>query len=73
MSQVVPVNILTSYFPKIHSNIILPSTRMVSVSCLFLDLLTKILYAFLVSPTRAACTTHHILPYLFTILIFSEA
>jgi hypothetical protein len=50
------VHTLTLYFPKIHSNVILPPTPRSSEKSGFP---TKI-YAFLISPVRATCPTHHI-------------
>jgi hypothetical protein len=54
LSQMNPVHMFPSYFPKIHSHIILPYTANCQVHVLS-DCPTKILYALPISPMRATC------------------
>ena len=72
LSQLDPVHTLTSYFLKIHLNIILPSTpvsQMVSFPQVFLS---KTLYTTLLSPKRATCSVHLILLDFITRTILGE-
>jgi len=72
LSQMSTVHNFPPYSPKIHSNIILPSMPR-SLSGLFPSgFLTKILYAFLISPMHMTCSTHLILLDLITLMIFGE-
>jgi hypothetical protein len=61
LSQINLIHTFPSCFPKIHSNIILPSTSSLPSGLFRLGLPTKIPYAFLISPIRATCSAHLIL------------
>jgi hypothetical protein len=67
-----PVHTFPPYFPKIHFNIILPSTPTSSSDLFPLGFPTKILYALYISPTRATCPAKVILLDLVTLIIFNE-
>jgi hypothetical protein len=58
LSQMHPIHTLPPSFPKIHSNIIFPSTPRYSKWTLSLKISDQILYAFLISPTRGICPAH---------------
>jgi len=73
LSQLDPIQTLTSHFLKIHLNIILPSTPESpkwSLSHKFLH--QKTLYTPLLSPIRATCTAHLILLDFFTRKVLGE-
>ena len=71
LSRINPVH-ATSHFLKIHFNIILSSKLGLS-SCFFPSSFpTKTLYAHFLSPVCSTCSTHLILLYSFTQLIFGE-
>jgi len=61
------------YFPKIHSNVILPSMSKSSKWSLPFSLPTKVLCAFLASPIRATCLARLISLDLLTLIMFGEA
>jgi hypothetical protein len=75
LSQIPPVHNLTSYFPKIHSNIIFitPPRPYPPAGVLPSGFQTEILYAFLCSATRATCLAHLILLHWFALIIVCEA
>jgi hypothetical protein len=68
----VKVHNFSPYFPKIHSNIILPSTHKSSKRSLSFSFQAETLYAFLVCLTRATCPSHLIFLALITPTIFGE-
>jgi hypothetical protein len=73
LSQMNPVHTFPSYFPKIHSNIILPSMPTSSEWSLTYSFFpTKILCVFFISPIRAVCPAHHIFLGLITLIILCE-
>jgi len=55
------VHTFPHYFPNIHFNIIFQSTPMSYEWSFLSGFSTKILYAFLISSTRATCLSHFIL------------
>jgi hypothetical protein len=65
-----PVHTFTSYFPKIHSNIIFPSTLTYSEWTLHFPI--TICYAFLISPIRATFPAHLIFLDLITLIIHGQ-
>jgi len=70
---ILPVCIFPPCFPKIQSNLILFHPCQGLLHDFFLsDFLTKILYAFLVSPTFVTCPTHLIVLDLITLIILGE-
>jgi len=71
LSHMDATRILPSYFRKIHSNIILPSTPRSYEWTLPFRFSTKISYAFLISSMRAACSIQLILLD-FIAVIFGE-
>jgi len=56
LRQMHSVHNFQTYFPKIHSNVILPSTP--RPGFFPSGFLTKIMYAFLISSMPATCTVH---------------
>jgi hypothetical protein len=73
LSQMNPIQNVPFYFPKIHSNIIFPSTPRSSEWLFPSGFQTKILYAFLISPMRSTFPAYFIFLDLVTIIIFGEA
>jgi hypothetical protein len=72
LSQMNPFHTCPYFSPTIHSSIILPSVPRSSEWSLHLCFLTKILYASLISPVRATCPAHLIIPHLITPVISVE-
>jgi len=68
LSQMYLVHTFPIYFPKIHSNTILPSSPRSSEWSLPFGFPTEILYAFLTSPMRTTRSAHLILLDLTTLL-----
>jgi hypothetical protein len=64
LSQTNPVDIFRPYYPKIPSNIILPSTPRSYEMYLPFRFLTKFLYAFLTSHLRATFPCPYLFPWL---------
>jgi len=60
LNQMNSVHSFSTYFPPIHSNIILPSTPCSCKCSLSFRFSNKILYAFLMSPMRSICPSHQI-------------
>jgi hypothetical protein len=58
LGQMHPVQTIPLYFPKIHSNIILPSMPRSSEWFFPSGLLIKILYAFVIFPMCGTCPTY---------------
>jgi len=73
LRQMHSVHNVPFYFPEIHSNIIFPSTPRSSTLSFPWSFWTKILYAFLIPPMRAAYTAHRIFLDLITLTVFGEA
>jgi len=68
-----PVHKFSHYYPKIHSNIILPSNPR-SSDCIFPSgFPTNIFYVFFISPMRAMWSSHTILLDLIPLIKFGEA
>jgi hypothetical protein len=72
LSQMNPVHTFPPYFPKIHSNIILPSATRSSESFFPSGFRAKIFRAFLIYSMRAVCSAHLIVLDLITLMMFSE-
>jgi len=72
LSQLHLVHTFSPYFPKIHSDVILPSTPRSSECSLPFRLSDQILYAFLISPTHATRPAHSTLLDLLTLIIIGE-
>jgi hypothetical protein len=67
-----PVYTLTSHFLRIQLNSILPSSPMYPNGLFPLDVLTQILYAFLISHMHALCFSHVILIDFIALIICGE-
>jgi hypothetical protein len=61
LNQMNPVHNFTPYFPKFHSNIVLPPTPRYSRGLFTSGFPTKMLYEFLISRMCATCPAHLIL------------
>jgi hypothetical protein len=64
---------IPTLFPKIHSNIILPSTPRSSECCLISRFSNEILHLFLIYTMRATCQANQIVLDLITLIILGEA
>jgi hypothetical protein len=73
LRQMNPVHTFPPYFPKIHSNIIFPSTPRSSERSLSFRFSDKKLQAFLLPPPRATWPSYLILLDLITLIITDEA
>jgi len=70
LSHMNPFHTLPTHFPKIHPNIILPSTLRSSEWSLTVRLSDQDIYVFLIFPMRVTCPTNIILLDLITQIIF---
>jgi len=73
LSQMNPVHTFPPCFPKIHSNIILPSKLSSSEWSLPFKFSIKILYVLLIAPMRATRPAHLARLDFITVIIFVEA